>query len=389
MTSPGQPGALAPACNNSMTALVCERYGAPEVLKFVELPRPSPRQDEVLIRVLASTITSGDRRVRSMDMPQGFRTLGRLALGWHGPRNAVLGAEFSGVVQAVGSRTKGFVPGDAVFGISGFRMGGHAEYLCMSAKGAIAHKPEHLPFEGAAALAFGGGTAVSFLRRADLRAGETILINGASGNVGMGAVQLACIMGAGVTGVCSAAQLDQVRSLGALHVVNYTLEDFTAAGERYDVIFDVACNQSVERCLNVLNPGGRLIRLQAGLPEMCRALLQPRRAGRHIIVGTAEERADHLTYLADLVRQGHYRPGIACVFPFEEAIEAHRYADRPGHGGSVVIRMSRIAENGALPYPTRSGEELSVPTVTTFETLNRRGLSASMFCTTIVHRLTA
>lgn len=339
----------APSTDGRMTALVCERYGAPDVLKFVEKPRPSPRKDEVLIRVLASTITSGDRRVRSMDMPAGFGTLGRLALGWRGPRNAVLGAEFSGVVHAVGNLAKGFVPGDAVFGISGFRMGGHAEYLCLPAKGAIAHKPEHLSFEEATALPFGGGTALSFLSRAPLLAGEKILINGASGNVGLAAVQLARAMGGEVTGVCSAARLAHVQSLGALHVIDYQQEDFTALAQRYDVVFDVACNYSVERCLQVLNPGGRLIRIQAGLPEMCSALLRPRRAGRRLIVGTAEERADHLEHLGELVRQGRYRPVIARVFPFDQAIEAHRHADRPSHGGSVVIRMKGNAENGALP----------------------------------------
>jgi NADPH:quinone reductase-like Zn-dependent oxidoreductase len=347
MIFPEKASAVTPA-DDRMVALVCERYGAPDVLRFVERPRPSPRKEEVLIRVLASTITSGDRRVRSMDMPTGFRTLGRLALGWRGPRNAVLGAEFSGVVQAVGNHAKGFMPGDAVFGIRGFRMGGHAEYLCMSAKGAIAHKPEHLSFEEAAALSFGGGTALSFLRRAGLLPGEKILVNGASGVVGVAAVQLACVMGAEVTGVCSSAYLEPVRSLGATQVIDYRQNDFTASGQRYDVVFDVACNQSVERCLKVLNPGGRLIRIQQGLAEMIRALLQPRRAGRHVMVGTAEERSDHLEHLGDLVRQERYRPVIARVFPFEEAIEAHRYADGPGHGGSVVIKMKGSAENGGL-----------------------------------------
>lgn len=330
-----------------MTALVCERYGAPDVLKFEKRPSPLPGKDQVLVRVLASTITSADRRVRGLDMPAGFRTLGRLALGWSGPRQAVLGAEFAGVVHAMGSRAKGFTPGEAVFGINGFRMGAHAEYLCLSAKGALAHKPENLSFEGAAALSFGGSTALSFLSRAGLRAGEKILVNGASGSVGLAAVQLACVMGAEVTGVCSAAHLDQARSLGAARVINYVQEDFTLLGQQFDVVFDVACNQSVERCLKVLDPGGRLIRLQAGLPEMCSALLRPRRAGRRIIVGNAEERANHLEHLGELVRQGRYRPVIARVFPFEEAIEAHRYADRAGHGGSVVLQMKGLAEDAA------------------------------------------
>lgn len=327
--------------DDRMTALVCESYGSPDVLKFMALRRPSPGNEEVLVRVLASTITSGDRRVRSMDMPEGFRTLGRLALGWRGPRNSVLGAVFAGVVHAGGNHAKGFLPGDAVFGISGFRMGGHAEYLCISTRGAIAHKPGHLSFEDAAALPFGGGTALSFLKRAGLVAGETILINGASGNVGMAAVQLARIMGGQVTGVCSSAHLDQVRSLGAIRVINYESEDFTELEQGFDVVFDVACNRSVERCLQVLNPGGRLVRIQAGLPEMCQVMVLPRRAGRRIIVGTAEERADDLEHLGDLVRQGRYRPVIARVFPFDEAIAAHRYADRPSHGGSVVLSMTR------------------------------------------------
>ena len=332
-----------------MTALVCDRYGSPDVLRFEKLPRPFPRKAEVLIRVLASTITSGDRRVRSLDMPEGFRTLGRLALGWRGPRNPVLGATFAGVVEATGRRVNQFAPGDAVFGISGFRMGGHAEYLCIPAKAALARKPADLSFEEAAALPFGGGTALSFLKQAKLLPGETILVNGASGNVGMAAVQLAFDMGGEVTGVCSTARLDQVRSLGALQVIDYTREDFTAGPRRYDVVFDVACNHSVERCLQVLNPGGRLIRILAGLPEMCSAALLPRRAGRRLIVGTAEERADQLEHLGELVRQGRYRPVIARVFPFDQAIEAHRYADHPGNGGSVVIRMKGEAGNGTLP----------------------------------------
>ncbi|WP_395058789.1 NAD(P)-dependent alcohol dehydrogenase [Polaromonas sp.] len=344
----------AASANPRMTALVCERYGAPDVLAFEDIPRPSPRQDELLVRVLASTITAGDRRVRSMDMPEGFHTLGRLALGWRGPRNAVLGAEFAGVVQAAGDRVKRFTPGDAVFGIRGFGMGGHAHYLCISANGAIARKPEQLSFEEAAALSFGGGTALSFLLRAGLVAGETILINGASGNVGLAAVQLAGIMGGQVTGVCSAAHQEQVLSLGATRVINYQREDFTAAGQLYDLVFDVACNQRIERCLGVLKPGGRLVRLQSSLAEMCRAMLLPRRAGRRVIVGTAEERADHLERLAEWVRQGRYAPTIARVFPFAQAIEAHRYADRPGHGGSVVIAMKSTVENGALPPPAAS-----------------------------------
>ncbi len=317
-----------------MAALVCERYGAPDVLKFSQLPIPLPKRGELLIRVEASTITAADRRVRSMNVPRGFRTLGRLALGWNGPRNSILGAEFAGVVCAIDRHAQGFVLGDAVFGISGLRMGGHAEYLCMPANGAVAHKPDSLSFEEAAALPFGGTTALSFLRRARLLPGETVLVNGASGNVGTATVQLARVMGGTVTGVCSAARADQVCSLGVVRVINYQQEDFTALAQRYDVVFDVACNQSVERCLGVLRPGGRLIRIASSLPEMATAILRARRAGRHIIVGTADEKADDLSHLADLVRLGRYRPVIARVFRFDDAIKAHKYADRPSHGAA-------------------------------------------------------
>ena len=330
---------LTAMADDHMTALVCERYGSPAILKFAQLARPVPKQGEVLIRVMASTITSGDRRVRSMDVPYGFRTLGRLALGWRGPRNPVLGATFAGVVEAVGQRASGFGPGDAVFGISGFRMGGHAEYLCLPATGAIAHKPADLSFEEAAALPFGGGTALSFLRRAKLQAGETILVNGASGNVGMAVVQLASDMGAVVTGVCRSSRSAQVRALGAERVIDYQQEDFTATGRRFDVVFDVACNRPVARCLQVVKPGGRLIRLLSDLPEMLGATARPCRDGRRIIVGAAEESADHLKHLASLVVQRRYRPVVSRVFLFAQAIEAHRYAESAGHGESVVIKM--------------------------------------------------
>ena len=254
-----------------------------------------------------------------------------------------MGATFAGVVTSAGHRAHGFKPGDAVFGISGFRMDAHAEYICVSAKSAVAYKPEHLPFEQAAAIPFGGGSALSFLRRAELRPRETILVNGATGNVGLATVQLASIMGGTITGVCSAADVPQVRALGATRVIDYEQQDFTASCRRYDVVFDIARNQSVARCLRVLNPGGRLVRLLSDLPEIIRAKLQPRRASRQIIAGTAEERTDHLNYLSVLAGQGLYRPVIAKVFPFGQAVKAHRYADSPTQRGSVVLKMNVTA----------------------------------------------
>ena len=339
-----------------MTAVVCERYGGPDVLKFVQRARPTPKPGEVLVRVLASSITSGDRRVRSMDVPRGFGIHGRLALGWNAPRNPVLGATFAGVVQALGSGAKGFAPGEAVFGISGFRMGAYAEYLCISSSGAIAHKPENISFEQAVALPFGGGTALSFLRRAKLLPGEMILINGAAGNVGLAAVQLASHLGGAVTGVCSAAHTGLVQSLGASQVIDYAQQDFTALEQRFDVVFDTVCNHSVARCLPLLKQGGRLIRLLSDLPEMLGAMVMPRRLGRRVIAGNAEEKADYLKQMADLVSQEHYQPIIARTFPFSQAFEAHRYADRPSQPGSVVIRMNgAIKDDLPAPYAGARG----------------------------------
>ena len=330
-----------------MTALVCERYGGPEVLRFAQLARPVPKPGELLVRVLASAITSGDRRVRSMDVPRGFGTLGRLALGWSAPRNPILGATFAGEVAALGADAQGFASGDAVFGISGFRMGGHAEYLCVSATGAVAHKPVHLSFEQGAAIPFGGGTALSFLRRAKLMPGERILVNGASGNVGLAVVQLAAAMGCAVTGVCSAADVDLVRSLGARRTIDYARQNFTALDWRFDAVFDTVCNQSVARCLPVLKPSGRLIRLLSDLPEMLGSQAMPRRSGRYVIAGTADEKGDDLKHLTDLTAQGLYQPIIARVFAFEEAIDAHRYAERPNQPGSVVIAMNAVRRTNA------------------------------------------
>src|SRR5262245_60328216 len=218
-----------------MKAAVCRRYGRPDVVQIADVPKPEPKANEVLVRVRATTVTAGDSRIRSARVPEGFGLLLRLGFGITGPRNPILGMEFSGEVATMGTSATRFKPGDRVFGA---RMGCHAEYVTVR-EGAIAPLTDGMTFEQAAALTFGGLTAITFLRdKAQLRPGERVLINGASGAVGTAAVQLARHLGATVTGVCSATNAELVRSLGAEQVIDYGLEDFTQAREAYDVIFD-------------------------------------------------------------------------------------------------------------------------------------------------------
>ena len=221
-----------------MKAIVYERYGPPEVLQLKEVDKPTPQDNEVLIKTYATTVTSGDWRVRSLNVPAGFGLIMRLVFGVSRPKQPILGSELAGVIESVGKDVRKFKVGDPVFAFSDAAMGCYAEYKCMAEDGAVVPKPSSLTFEEAAALSFGGTTALDFLRRGNLQSGERVLINGASGSVGTAAVQLAKHFGAIVTGVCSNANVELVRSLGASYVIDYTQEDFTQNGETYDVIVD-------------------------------------------------------------------------------------------------------------------------------------------------------
>jgi NADPH:quinone reductase-like Zn-dependent oxidoreductase len=221
-----------------MKAIVYERYGPPDVLELREVPNPTPKDNEVLIKTHATTVTSGDRRVRSLDVPAGFGLISRLVFGVLRPRKHILGSELTGEVESVGKEVSKFKVGDPVFAYGGAGMGCYAEYRCMPEDGAVALKSANLTYGEAAALSLGGTTALDFLRRGKLQSGEKVLVNGASGGVGTAAVQLAKHFGADVTGVCSTANVELVRSLGANHVIDYTNEDFTENGETYDIIVD-------------------------------------------------------------------------------------------------------------------------------------------------------
>jgi len=242
-----------------MKAFVYTKYGPPGVLQLKDVAKPTPKDNEVLIKTHATTVTSGDWRVRSLSLPVGFGLLGRLVFGVSRPRQPILGTELAGKIESVGKGVSKFKVGDQVFVFSDAGMGCYAEYKCMPEDGAMALKPANLTYEEAAALSFGGTTALDFFRRGKLQSGERVLVNGASGGVGTAAVQLAKHFGADVTGVCSAANLELVRSLGASHVIDYTKEDFTQNGEAYDIIVDTVGTAPFSRSKGSLKEGGRLL----------------------------------------------------------------------------------------------------------------------------------
>jgi NADPH:quinone reductase-like Zn-dependent oxidoreductase len=322
-----------------MKAAVYERYGAPEVLELKEVAKPTPKDDEVLIEIHASTVSAGDWRARSLELPAGFGLLGRLIFGVSKPRQPVLGTELAGEVVAIGSKVTTLAVGDQVFAFPGASMGCHAEYRCVSESGAVVRKPANLSYEEAAALSFGGTTALHFLRKGKLQRGERVLVNGASGGVGTAVVQLAKHFGAEVTGVCSTGNLELVRSLGADHVIDYTKEDFTKNGKTYDVIVDTVGTAHFSRSKGSLTERGRLLAVMGGLLDLLRAPWVALTSKRRIIAGPASERREDLQLLAELAESGAYRAVIDRRYPLAEVVAAHRYVDGGHKRGSVVLTL--------------------------------------------------
>jgi len=322
-----------------MKAAIATEYGAPNVVQLQDVERPTPNADELLIRIHATTVTSGDWRVRSLNVPTGFGLLSRLLSGLRRPRQPILGTELAGVVEAVGSDATRFEVGDAVFAYSDAAMGAHAEYIALPEDGAIAHKPSNLTFEEAAALSFGGTTALYFLRESDIQHGERVLVNGASGGVGTATVQLAKHFGAHMTGVCSTGNIELVRSLGADRVIDYTKEDVVERGERYDIIVDTAGTLPFARSKRILNDGGRLLLVLGSLPSMLQIPWVALTSNKKVIAGAASGTAEDLTFLASLAETGAFTPFIDRRYPFERIAEAHAYVDQGHKTGNVVVNV--------------------------------------------------
>jgi NADPH:quinone reductase-like Zn-dependent oxidoreductase len=315
-----------------MKAAVCVKYGPPEVVQIREVPTPVPADREVLVTARATTVNSGDARLRALRVPRGMRLPVRLRMGVTRPRKPVFGFELAGRVRAVGDAVTSFQPGDRVVASRGFDLGCHAELITVDEQGAIARIPDDLSDQDAVSVCFGGATALDFFRRGKLASGEKILINGASGAVGAMAVQLAKHTGAEVTAVCSAANANLVRGLGADHVIDYAVEDFTRNGHRYDVIMDNHGNAPYARVKGSLETHGRYLMV---IGDLWQTLAATRR--KDVVSGTAALRADDYRTLMSLAAQGQLKPVIDSVLPFTQIVEAHRRVDSGHKVGSVVL----------------------------------------------------
>jgi NADPH:quinone reductase-like Zn-dependent oxidoreductase len=321
-----------------MKAMTYSRYGGPEVVTLSDVPTPTPKNTEVLIRIIATTVTSGDGRARSLKMPPGFGVLGRLVFGITGPRQPILGTELAGIVEAAGSAVTRFRAGDEVIAFPGGRYGSHAEYRTMPEDGMIARKPANLSFEEAASLSFGSTTALPFLRdKAKVKRGDQVLIVGASGAVGTAAVQIAKHFGAAVTAVTSTPNVKLVMSIGADRVIDYTQVDFAATGETWDIIFDTTGTAPFSRCANSLKSGGRLVLVRGTFAEALGLGGPSKASAKQVIAGVAPASAEDLGYITKLASSGELKPVIDRVYPLEHAAEAHAYVDTGRKRGSVVL----------------------------------------------------
>jgi NADPH:quinone reductase-like Zn-dependent oxidoreductase len=326
-----------------MKAIVYNEYGPADVLHLAEVAKPTPKNNEVLIKIHASTVTAGDCNARGFTfVPPGFGFLARLMFGLRRPKQPILGFELAGEIEAVGKMVTRFQKGDQVWGTLREKSGAYAEYICLPENARLVKKPVDIAFDKAASVPFGGTTALYFLRDvAKLQPGQKILIIGASGGTGVYAVQLAKYYGAEVTGVCSTTNLGLVRSLGADKVVDYTQQDFTQSGETYDVILDMVPGEAAFARYQVsLKPNGLYLAGAGGLKAFAQMAWTLLTGGRRVIAGMAPDRREDLVFLNELLEAGKIKPVIDRRYPLEQAAEAHRYVDTGRKRGSVVITIT-------------------------------------------------
>lgn len=327
-----------------MKAAWYDRYGSADVVDIRDVAVPEIGADEILVKVHSSSVTTADWRLRASAFPSAFWFPARIVFGLFAPKKNVLGGDFAGRVAAVGRSVTRFVEGDAVFGFS--VPGAHAEYLATRADGAVAAKPECLSFDQAAAVPFGGLSALVFLRDfAGLKPGEKVLVVGASGGVGVFATQLAKLMGAEVTGVCGAANHDLVRALGADHVIDYRTDDFTMENVRYDVIIDTVGATSFRACKKVLARTGRYVPLEFGLREVWQSLVT-RSSGKHVMIGVSGDNQADVEYLGELLQRRDIRAVIDQCLPLGRIVEAYRRVESRHKTGAMVISVLSSADVG-------------------------------------------
>ena len=311
-----------------MKAVVCTKYGPPDVLQVKEMPKPQSKDNEVCIKNFATAVTGSDVLIRGADMPVLLGLMFRMMIGLRKPRKPILGLVFAGEIESVGNDVKRFKKGDQVYGFTGFSFGAYAEYLCISEndskRGCLAMKPADMSYEEAAAVAYGGVLAPYFLEKGHIRQGQKVLIYGASGAIGTTSVQLVKNLGAEVTGVCSTKNVELVKSLGADSVIDYTKEDIADSREQYDCILDAVPHGKIDRkklkaqCQKVLSPNGKYISIDDGSPTL---------------------KAEYLVQLNAFFEAGHFKAVIDRTYPLEHIVEAHTYVDTGRKKGNVVITL--------------------------------------------------
>jgi len=327
-----------------MKAIVCTKYGPPDVLQLKEVEKPTPKDNEVLIRIHAASVTMGDCEMRSLKFSGLLKVLMRLGIGFRGPRKrfSILGQELAGEIESVGNEVTLFKKGDQVFAATGFHFGAYAEYVCLPEEGTLLIKPVNMTYEEAAVVPIGGLEALHFLRKANIQKGQTVLISGASGSIGTFAIQLAKYYGAEVTGVGNPKSLEVMKSIGADKVIDYTKEDFTESGETYDVIFDVIGKSSFSSCIGSLNKKGIYLLANPKMSLINREKWASRRSDKKLISGnmdTTKERTEQLNFLKELIEAGKIRSVIDRHYPLEQTAEAHTYVETGEKSGNVVITL--------------------------------------------------
>jgi len=317
-----------------MKAAIYVQYGKPEVLQVKEAIKPTPISNEILVRIKATAVNSGDVRLRKAD-PFAIRFI----FGLIKPKINILGSVYSGEVESVGQEVKMFKVGDTVFGHTDMNFGAYAEYICVPQDGSVAIKPANVSHGEAAVIPFGGVAALHFIKKAVIKPGQKVIVAGASGAVGSAAVQLAKSFGATVTGVCSTANIDLVKSIGADHVIDYTKDDFTKNGETYDVIFDTVNSTSFFRNVKSLTENGIMILSAAGMSEMLQGLWISKTSSKKVLTGVISHKAADIIFLKELIETGKFKPVIDKAYSLEQIAEAHVYVEKGHKKGNVIINI--------------------------------------------------
>ena len=329
-----------------MKAIVYTKYGEPEVLQIKEVEKPTPKNDEVLIKVHAAEVTKTDCEMRSFNFQVKWFWLPlRFAMGLVKPKKQILGGYFAGEVESVGKEVLKFKKGDQIFGAAKLRLGAYGEYVCLPASYTLGPKPQNVSFEEAAAVPLGGLNALHFLRKAKIRKGEKVLVNGAGGSIGTFGVQIAKAMGGEVTAVDSTIKEKMLRRIGADHFYDYTKEDFAKSGQSYDVIFDMVAKSSYSECINALNPKGRYLMANPRMSDMLRSVLTSKFTDKKAIFVFAGEKEEELLVLKEMIEEGKIKPVVDKIFPFYQIAEAHRRVENEQRLGPVVISMEKSGKS--------------------------------------------